>query len=475
MKIGEQEREDLRIEAQRLRDELSDLRIETDITNGKLRNTEQSLEALRSHSKVRPLEVPDSPLTETNSTTSSPFCSTPPVPSNSSSGPSEATPPSPPVSDKSPQPKPIAKPSLVTPTMPKTRQPTKSDTTPRPSTYSSQPLRQSRGPSIPIPSSATPAPRSRPAPRQSVSRPSTMPRQAGLPSSNSMYQLRNLRANMANLEQKVRNAKSKLPAPVSTPPRASPRSGSALGHNIPNSVTVRNRKRIAGSTVSGTSSVADQADATPVAQNTPSIRSKPSISRLSFGGSARNAQFQPPPTPTRMEPPRPGSRATAATNRGSVYKPGHSRPGSRASITNLRSLGQPQNFAPNASTDRIRPTSSLSSYGMDGAMDDDSILSSEGGDSSYATPTPRRSTFGRTSDVGLPESSIPTPTALKKRESIGGASRIPMGNRRISSGVGERPNSQGRDKRPSSRTSEMRPPSSIGMRNRGLSNVGETF
>ena len=35
MKVGEQERESLRIEAQRMKDELSDLKIETDIVKDK--------------------------------------------------------------------------------------------------------------------------------------------------------------------------------------------------------------------------------------------------------------------------------------------------------------------------------------------------------------------------------------------------------------------------------------------------------
>ncbi|KAL9112585.1 MAG: hypothetical protein Q9227_003156 [Pyrenula ochraceoflavens] len=475
----DQEREGLRIEAQRVKDELSDLKIETEILNEKLRNAERSLESQRQKPALQAIDIPDSPAAETSSTASSPFCTTPPAPSNSS-GPSDAaTPPSPPFSEKStkPVPKPTPKPAFVTPTVTKSRPSTKSDTTPRPSNYSAQPLRQSRGPSIPVPNSATPAARSKPAAyRQSTSRPSA-PRPAGLPSSNSVYQLRNLRGKMANLEARVHSAKSKLPAPVSTPPRASPRSGSAVGHQIPNSVTVRSRRRNAGSMVSGTSSAAgDQDEATPVTQHTPSVRSKPSISRLSMGGSARDPHI--PPTPTRRDPPRPGSRTSAATNRYSTYQPGHSRPGSRASISNLRGLGGAPKFLPNASTDGVRPTSSLSSYGMDGAMDEDSLLSSEGGDkdNAFATPTPRRSTFGRTSDVGLPESSIPTPSAFKKRDSVGGASRLPIGNRRISSGVvADRPGSQGADKRPNSRASEMRPPSSLATRNRGLSDVGETY
>ncbi|KAL9618660.1 MAG: hypothetical protein Q9160_006627 [Pyrenula sp. 1 TL-2023] len=491
VKLGEQEREGLRIESQRLRDELSDLKIEADITREKLRNAEQNLEQQRQKPTLQAIEIPDSPLTANSpsSTTSSPFCTTPPAKSNSSSGPSDApTPPSPPFSENSANAPP--KPVFVTPVAPKTRPNVKSDTTPRPSTYSAKPPRHTRRPSIPVPNSAAPATRTTASSlRQSISRPSTLPRQAGLPSSNSVYQLRNLRGKMANLEARVHNARSKLPAPVSTPPRASPRSGSALGHAIPNTVTVRNngRRRAAGSTTGTTPSTHDskteETTPTPQAhtQNTPSLRPRPSITRLSMGAQARNATYlnhnpaHPPATPTRTGIERPQSRTSAATpssNRNSAYLPGHSRPGSRASISNLRA---PQSFAPNASTDRVRPTSSLSSYsnsnsnsnnnggagtgaiyGLDGAMDDpndDSIISNDSEASSYTTPTPRRSTFGRTSDVGLPESAIPTPfSARSKRDSfVGGASKLPLGNRRVSSGLAGQVQDAPMAKRPGSR------------------------
>lgn len=135
---------------------------------------------------------------------------------------------------------------------------------------------------------------------------------------------------------------------------------------------------------------------------------------------------------------------------------------------------------------------------------DDSIISNESEASSYTTPTPRRSTFGRTSDIGLPESSIPTPLgARSKRDSFAGGSKLPLGNRRVSSGLGtalaqdvpiatKRPGSRtsevrptsragaGGDVRPTSRAGEMRPPSVLGRSVRGnrpppLGDVGETF
>jgi hypothetical protein len=210
----------------------------------------------------------------------------------------------------------------------------------------------------------------------------------------------------------VHNARSKLPAPVNTPPKMSPRSGSALGTHIPSSVTVRNRKRTGGSTISGVESLPDKAQESP-------SKPKPKPSRLSL------SQHQ-PPSPTRGDmaappPLRPSSRASGISGRAS-FAPSHSRPGSWASVSGFRvplGGGVGANFAPNASTDRVRPKSSLSSYGYDGAVDEDSseiIVSTADLGDAAATPTPRRTTFAkRDSDVGT---AIPSPT---KRTSLGGA------------------------------------------------------
>ena len=95
------------------------------------------------------------------------------------------------------------------------------------------------------------------------------------------------------------------------------------------------------------------------------------------------------------------------------------------SLSNVRTpLGSrtSQHFTPNASTDRIRPKSSLSNYGHDGAMDeeDEPSVQEEGG---LATPTPRRTTFGRSTGTGsrLSDVSSAIPVA-GKRSSI---SRLP--------------------------------------------------
>jgi hypothetical protein len=138
--------------------------------------------------------------------------------------------------------------------------------------------------------------------------------------------------------------------------------------------------------------------------------------------------------------------------------PGHSRPGSRASISNLRAPlggGVGHSFAPNASTDRVRPKSSLSNY--DGQLDEENDENEDPKDN--ATPTPRRTTFGRrTSEIG---SAIPSPS---KRVSVGGASKLPALTRRQSSGLGKNVEND----------SEMGPPPSRDGK-KGLCNVGEHF
>ena len=418
MKAAEQEREALRIEAQRLKDEFSDLKIENDITKEKLHKSESMLERGR-----KPLTIdlaqtasPRSELSPTTTNDSSPSFETPPPKTASSSGLSDTpTPPSPPMSEKSaaiakssPRPK-----AFATPNLPKTRTSIIANhTTPRQSTYNSRITSHARGASVQANSRGAPSS----AFRQSLSRPPPVSQRVqGLPQSNSIMQIRNLRGKMEKLEERVRTSKSKLPAPVNTPPKASPRSGPIVGQQIPSSVTVRSsRKRATGSTISGVDSLPDQETSSAV---------KPKADRTSFG-------FQRPASPVKgdMAPPqpRPSSRASTSSrlSMNSGFIPGHSRPGSRASI----SFRMPLGLQPNASTDGVRSHSSLSNRsGQDGTMDEED---EENKPSDYSTPTPRRTTIGkRTSDVG---SAIPSPM---KRLSYGMNSKLPApANRRQSSG-----------------------------------------
>lgn len=432
LRAGEQERESLRIETQRLRDELSDLKIETDITKEKLQKALEDSTRQQKNLTLQPVTLSASPRSDLSPTTtnaSSPTFDTPPTKTTSSSGLSDTpTPPSPPISDRSAT---ASKPSITTSISKPRISLANGGATQRPATSASttRPQGHIRGPSIPALSRTGPSSSI----RQSLSRPLPQ-RGAGLPQSASLIHIRNLRGKMQKLEERVQNARSRLPAPVSTPPKVSPRSGSALSNHIPSSVTVRSRKRVGGSSVSvsGSESMPDKA------QDTPS-QPRPKPSRLSL------SQHQ-PPSPTRGDmaappPPRPSSRVSGISGRSS-FAPSHSRPGSRASVSGFRTPlggGFGSKFAPNASTDAVRPKSSLSSYGYDGALDEDDGISLETKD--VATPTPRRTTFSkRTSDVG---SAIPSPT---KRASLGTAQTKPVGaGRRQSSGF--------------ARATDLRPPS----------------
>lgn len=459
VRSGEQEREALRIEAQRLKDELSDFKIETEIVRDKLAKATALLSQRDAHLTIEPATVSASPRSELSPTTTDTSFDTPPAKTSSSGVSDTPTPPSPPVSDRDANTT-KSKPSqaFATPSIPRTRTSLNGNFTPRQSAYATRPnasgASHARGPSIPAISRTAPSTQG----RQSLGR--GIPQRTGLPQSSSIMHLRNLRSKMQNLEARVHTARSKLPGPVNTPPRASPRSGSALGnHPIPSSVTVRSRKRAGGSTISGVSH--NDSDDTPS-----TTRTKPS--RPSLGQSY--SRDMPPPTPTgtsfaasqRGEMARPPSRpdSRTSTSRHSFIA-SHSRPGSRASISNLRGLGNAPPFAPNASTDRVRPRSALSSHGgYDGAMDeDDSILedASEdtfgyGGETNkdLATPTPRRTSFmrppGRVSDVGGMGSAIPSP--VKRTSLAGPASRASaaLGRRQSQAnlpvGVGAGPRSE---------------------------------
>jgi hypothetical protein len=436
----EQEREALRIEAQRLKDELSDFKIETDIVREKLVKAEASLARRDAHLRIEPAARTASPRSELSPTTTDTSFDTPPAKTSSSGVSDTPTPPSPPVSDKeanASKSKPA--PAFSTPSIPRVRTSINSNITPRQPAYSSRQslagTSHARGPSVPAISRTGPSTRG----RESLGR--SIPQRTGLPQSASIMHLRNLRSKMQNLEARVHTARSKLPGPVNTPPKASPRSGSALeNHAIPSSVTVRSRKRAGGSTISGIS----QNDS---AEDTPSMTRLQKPSRPSLGTYSRD---MPPPTPTGTSfassqrgggdmtrpPSRPDSR-TSTSRQSHSFMASHSRPGSRSSISNLRGLGTAPQFAPNASTDRVRPKSALSSHGFDGAMDepDDSILEDasedtfEARDKDLTTPTPRRTSFmrppgGRVSDFG--GSAIPSPV---KRTSMGGPGAGAMGGK----------------------------------------------
>ncbi|KAF2758994.1 hypothetical protein EJ05DRAFT_328580 [Pseudovirgaria hyperparasitica] len=375
LKVMEQEREQLRIETQRLRDELSDLRIEAEITHEKLRHAEETIQ--RHHESRSILHStdtlrPPSPMSEasTSATTlSSPTNSTPPSKLGASIN--APTPPSPPLSDAAPvahkrtptTPAPIRKQTVVD-----------ANATPRPGYYSSRAPRHSRGPSIPVSASGRTTP-SVPAsvPRRTTTSRPSMSLQPELPRSGSLMQIRGLTARLQKLEERVHTTRSKLPAPVNTPPRASPRNGSALGHHIPTTVTVRsNRKRASGST---TSSV--------VIGGNGDTGSRQSVSRLSFG--------MPQRPPSAMDRTTASSRPSSRASIGGSQQ--HVRPSSRSSMSGART---PLGHYPS------RPRSSMSLTAEDKDMD-----------SGIPTPVVRRTTLDKNS------TGIPTPSGLPRRQSGG--------------------------------------------------------
>ena len=246
LKSGEQEREALRIETQRLRDELSELKVENEITLEKLRHADESIERLRSR-KPSPLAVEGlrtrSPVSEASGITpSSPTASTPPTKSDTASD--ALTPPSPPLSDvpanikshpKTPN---AAKRKSLIPD---------AGTTPRPALNGprTQP-RHSRGPSVASSvGTASDAKAMKPPPSRprQVSRPSNLANE-GLPRSDSLYQIRSLRGRMQKIEERVQSARSKLPAPRGNTPKTSPQVSNVIEEEtLPSSVTLRRSVR----------------------------------------------------------------------------------------------------------------------------------------------------------------------------------------------------------------------------------------
>lgn len=405
IKIGEQEREGLRIENQRLRDELSDLRIEADIIQEKLRIAEENIE--RHHQRKTSSLLagdslrPRSPVSETSTsatTLSSPTTASTPPHSKSDALHPDATPPSPPLSEASLASKPV--PSTPMPAKRKSSIALDPSATPKPGVYSSRAPRHSRAPSIPaaIRNATTSSGRATPsirttAPAQKGARPSVGGKPGGgLPRSGSLYQIRNLIGNMQKLEERVHNVRSRLPAPTHTPPRASPRNASALGHHIPSTVTVRrSSKRTSQASIgSGMNTTGDSG-----------------VSRLSFGTSREPSSS------------RPSSRASMASH----------RPGSRSSTRTP--LGHYASSSISGVEGRIpRPRSSMSgqsaahshshSMSLSGSVRDEQDALSDGNNS--ATPVARRMSVDR--------SGIPTPSGIPRRQSGGGV-------RRTSSGMGE--------------------------------------
>lgn len=415
IKIGEQERERLRVEAQRLKEELSDLRIEADILQDKIKKQEER--------RLGVLSIPASPAFahSPNSTASSPLILTPPDTKSISTAEALShsdVPPSPPMSDVSaplPRIKTVKTPATaarksrlpsadhsITPkpkqfaSSPKLRQfssspkPRQFSSSPKPSQFSSSISGRAPGTRVATMGSTglrTPGPRVPPA---KTPRPTTTTTTSQKPATAaSLTHIRSLTAQMQRLEARVQSARSKLPAPVGTPsPRGASKSSGA-GTAVPSTVTVRSRKRTAGSTASSMTSGpssrlgARHEDATPTI---PRHRGDPTDFRSS--------------TTTKAHVPRLSTSGTGVSrlsfgtvpNRNPTTSDGASesisRPSSRASISSYVSA-----------SGIARPASRTDSYASSSAM-----------------PPPHPRPMSRTSLSGAR-----TPLGVRPRSSLGGS------------------------------------------------------
>ena len=409
IKMGEQERETLRIEAQRLREELSDLKVEAEILQDKLKKAEnRHLSTISTD-----ISMPASPSFEHSpvSTASSPLINTPPddvtLPPPCKEIPTIQDPPSPPRSDTSSTlPRPGSKTRLRTPATTKSRIPSADrSVTPKPRALTSSTGMRPPGARA-VTNTRTPAP----------SR-TTVPRSAShkIPTSNSLTHIRSLTAQMQRLEARVHNVRSKLPAPVLTPPRASPRS--SVMSVVPSTVTMRsNRKRGAGSI---TSSLADETPSHSTGgqgKHIPRL-STSGVSRLSFGPLPnRTSNYDPDSSSVSIS--RPSSRASVSSAYARPERPASrseiARPMSRSSMGGAKtSLGL-----------RSRSSMGSSLHGHAHSYSHIDIDEMDEPDLGRRTPS-RRGTYSRY-DADGSASGIPTPSGIPgpglRRES-GAASR----------------------------------------------------
>ncbi|KAL2015201.1 hypothetical protein VTK56DRAFT_6077 [Thermocarpiscus australiensis] len=438
IKIGEQERERLRVEAQRLREELADLKIEAEILQDKIKKHE----ARHLSTISTDISIPGSPsfVDSPQSTASSPMITTPPDTKSLSTAETASElqdPPSPPMSDASASLPKMAGVKTPAPQR-KSRIPSAENSiTPRPrqfaaSTSSSRATRVSTSSSMRTPAHRTSAART------------NRPTSHRIPPSNSLTHIRTLTAQMQRLEARVHSARSKLPGPATTPPRSSPRNG--VG--VPSTVTIRSRKRTVGSAAS--SSIAGDETTPSLPRHAPSD-SRSSISstgkhipRLSASGVSRLSFGPLPnrnPTNAESEISRPSSRASissyarpasrAESHAGSGIMP-PPRPMSRASLTGTR-------------TPLPRPRSSLGMNGHGhghGQSVSYSTAEVDEPDDDFRTPS-RRGTYTRMEmEAGI--SGIPLPTGIpvpSSRRQSGGASSVSArrtsGSTRVLEDLGE--------------------------------------
>ncbi|KAI5857560.1 NUDE protein [Tricharina praecox] len=365
VRAGEQEREALRIEVQRLRDELSDLKVEQEITAEKLNNT-LAMAAKYGNGSLHHVPPPKfpSPLSDSSTILSDELgtsMTTPSVASTATPQSDHSGPPSPPMSEVSTTPSQCARLSI----------PCHDATTPRPRNFQPKFRKRSRG--------------------SSIGGNSALP----MPASRSLTQIRGLIGQMQRLEQRVQSARSKLPGPaVTTPPRGSPHHPQMAPPLTMNAITLRSHKKSRAPSVSTASSVTSGGESNysgrlsyPAVDNRPASRMARPESRA--GGGI----------------PRPESRVSGRTSRSSMSGNGLDRtttlpirPQSRASFGGRMTPMTGHSFGEYD----ISGSGRRSMGGQDGGfgMSNRRNTVNSGGS---AIPLPRKSYGGRISTVGTRE------------------------------------------------------------------------
>ncbi|KAK1242408.1 hypothetical protein MKX07_000394 [Trichoderma sp. CBMAI-0711] len=422
IRIGEQEREALRIESQRLREELSELKIEAEMMQDKIKKYESRHSTISSDISLLGSPTFDKKTdASVDSAASSPLITTPPEITKSLGEPTTELldPPSPPMSDASaqmsrgparmrtPNPAPMRRTRLPSVDAGSRARGTTSATGTRvvtggrPSISSIGSINNAGG------SNSGGAPLRTPGHRSTVSRNSNYK----IPASNSLSHIRLLTAQMQRLEARVHSVRSKLPAPGSggsTPPRpvSRPPILAAPPSAPTSSLTVRTRKR--ATTQSTVSTVFTGDDLTPTSSYASSSRtshtprlSTSGVSKLSFGTQSNGRGNE-------SESSRPVSRASHTS---------YGRPPSRNELPPPPRPMSRSSFSAGTRTPLGRPASSFgnSVRGHSGSVSGVDLLG-EDYEPVYRTPS-RRGTFSTRYDLGAGISGIPTP---------GSSSSIPM-------------------------------------------------
>ncbi|KAJ6781675.1 hypothetical protein PWT90_10960 [Aphanocladium album] len=418
MKQGEQEREKLRIESQRLREELADLKIEAELMQDKIKKHEarqHHLSTISTDMSAMGSPTFDRSEMSPNSTASSPLVTTPPPP-NEKAPSSVGTvsdinePPSPPMSEASnPMRKTVA--PAKTPVRTLQRKPSRLPSL----DHSVTPKPRAKSTSNRMPPPRVSGAGSGPNYRTPANNRSTNTRTVShkLPASNSLSHIRTLTEKMQRLEARVHNVRSKLPGPTSSPPRASPRS--AKHSHVPSSVTVRSRKRTAGS---ATSSVTGD-ESTPTSYRASASSRQGHVPRLSTSNMNRLSFGPLPNRAPDADSSRPSSRASMSS---------YARPPSRTDMAPPRPMSRTSTRTP---LSRPRSSMSLHSHAHSSSTHHLDLDIEEENESSLQTPS-RRGTYGKvdfsSSMSGIPmptSSSIPTPGG--RRQSAGRRSSVGFG------------------------------------------------